>query len=68
MYHQKTRYLTIQGKERNVARRYKPVKVPEIRISGLWLAEQGFFADRLIKVIVRKEVLVIQPVPEDEWI
>ena len=61
-YHQKTRYLKIQGRERATRWSYqKKVKVPEIKLSGLWLAEQGFYPSKPIKVTIRKDILLIQP-------
>ena len=63
----KTRYLKIQSKQRLTGWSYQRyVKIPEITLSGLWLGEHGFFPENKIKVIVRKDVLVIQPIKENQ--
>ncbi|MCP3658836.1 MAG: type I toxin-antitoxin system SymE family toxin [Bacteroidetes bacterium] len=67
-HQEKERYLTIQGKSRTTNWSYnRKIKIPEIRMNGLWLAEQGFYPSKKIKVTIRKEVLVIQPLAENVY-
>ena len=67
-YQEKERYIKIQGRERTTRWSYnKRIKVPEIRLNGLWLAEQGFFPNKHIKITVRREVLVIQPLTNNVY-
>lgn len=41
---------------------YGRVLVPELKISGLWMAEQGFEAGAMVDISVRHGELVIRPV------
>ena len=67
-HQEKERYLTIQGKGRTTRWSHKrKIEIPEIRMNGLWLAEQGFYPKKKIKVTIRKEVLVIQPLEENVY-
>ncbi|MCP3660232.1 MAG: type I toxin-antitoxin system SymE family toxin [Bacteroidetes bacterium] len=67
-YQEKERYLTIQSRGRTTRWSHnKRIEIPEIRINGLWLAEQGFYPKNQIKIIVRKEVLVIQPITSNVY-
>lgn len=67
-HQEKERYLTIQSRGRSTRWSYKrKIEIPEIRINGLWLAEQGFYPKNQIKITVRKEVLVIQPLTNNVY-
>ncbi len=67
-HQEKERYLTIQSRGRTTRWSYKnKIEIPEIRMNGLWLAEQGFYPNKKIKVTIRKEVLVIQPLEENVY-
>ena len=35
--------------------------VPQLKISGNYLSEHGFKADDLVEVLVKEELLIIQP-------
>ena len=35
--------------------------VPELRISGKWLADQGFEVGAMVEIMVRKKKLIIKP-------
>ena len=60
----KTRYYTIQRRWRKSRLGYMSKKpVPEIRISGIWLASEGFFPKDKIKIEVRKRYLGIETTP-----
>ena len=54
------RYLTIQKKRRKSRWLLGGKIVPEIRISGVWLAKKGFFPKDKIKVVVRGRYLGIE--------
>ncbi len=55
------RYFTIQTRYRKSRCMYvSRKKVPEIRISGIWLAEKGFYPKKKIKVTVRENFLGIE--------
>lgn len=59
----KTRHYTIQTRWRKSRFGYMSKKpVPEIRISGLWLAAEGFFPKDKIKIEVRKKYLGIETI------
>ena len=67
-HQEKERYIKIQGRERTTRWSYnKRIKVPEIRLNGLWLAEQGFFPSKQVKITIRREVLLIQPVQSNVY-
>ena len=38
------------------------IGVPMLRISGKWLKEYGFKAGEQVNIIIREELLVIQPI------
>ncbi len=59
----KTRYLKIQTRKRKSSWLKEGKKVPEIRISGIWLAREGFFPKDRIKVEIRKKFLGIELQP-----
>ncbi|MCP4482242.1 MAG: type I toxin-antitoxin system SymE family toxin [bacterium] len=59
----KTRYLKIQTRKLKSSWLIEGKKVPEIRISGIWLAREGFFPKDKIKVEIRKEFLGIELQP-----
>ena len=65
-YQEKERYLTIQGRSRIIRCRRYGYRIPEIKLSGIWLAEQGFFPSKKVKVTIRRDVLLIQPIEEKE--
>ena len=65
-HQEKVRYLTIQGRSREVRCRGYDYNIPELRLTGLWMAEQGFYPSKKVKIIVRKDVLVIQLIQEEE--
>jgi cell division inhibitor SulA len=44
-----------------VSRKGKKV-TPQLRISGKWLQENGFNEDKQVDIIVREELLIIQPI------
>jgi hypothetical protein len=55
-----TRYYTIQTRWYKGYGHYRGRKpAPEIRIGGLWLAEQSFYPKNKIKVEIRKKYLKI---------
>ena len=35
--------------------------VPELKISGVWLEEQGFYAGQLVEITVQNQELIIKP-------
>jgi len=59
------------GKENNKTIRLQPKQVtlafrrqkivPELRIAGGWLEEQGFLAGDHVRIIVRERLLIIEP-------
>ncbi len=55
-----TRYLTIQKRKRKSSWLKEGKIVPEIRISGIWLAREGFFPKDKIKVLVNRGFLEIE--------
>lgn len=59
----KTRYLKIQTRKQKSRWVIGGKKVPEIRISGIWLAREGFYPKDKIKVEIRKEFLGIELQP-----
>ena len=64
----KTRYFKVQGRTKPTGWSYQRyVEVPEIKLSGYWLGEHGFLPKNRIKVTVRKDVLLIQPVKEENY-
>ena len=61
----KTRYSKIQGDYEMTGSMYQAyARMPEIKLKGFWLGQHGFFPDRKIKITVRREVLIIQPIPK----
>ncbi len=54
------RHLTIQKRKRKCSWLKEGKIVPEIRISGIWLAREGFFPKDKIKVLVNKGFLEIE--------
>ena len=46
-----------------VSREGKKV-TPQLRISGKWLKENGFNEDSLVDILVREELLIIQPLKD----
>ena len=62
----KTRYSKILGDYEMTGSMYQAyARMPEIRLKGFWLGQYGFFPDRKIKITVRREVLIIQPIPKE---
>jgi hypothetical protein len=58
----KTRHLTIQTRWVKTWFGFMKRKaVPEIRISGIWLARTGYSPREKIKVTIRKKQLTITP-------
>ena len=45
---------------RNAQRTYNYVKVPQLRIEGLWLEKAGFHSGAMVEVEVRKGMLVLK--------
>ena len=44
------------------ARAYHRYKiVPELKISGVWLEEQGFYAGQLVEITIQNQELIIKP-------
>lgn len=35
--------------------------VPELKISGVWLEEQGFYAGQLVEITIQNQELIIKP-------
>jgi hypothetical protein len=35
--------------------------VPELKISGVWLEEQGFYAGQLVEITIQNQELTIKP-------
>jgi len=58
----KNRQLRLQPKLQALAFRTKVV--PELKLCGLWLEEQGFNAGEMVEVVVRYGELVIRPVAQ----
>ncbi|MCP4481601.1 MAG: type I toxin-antitoxin system SymE family toxin [bacterium] len=57
------RYLTIQKRRRKCSWLVGGKIVPEIRISGIWLARKGFFPHQKIKVSIGNCFLGIETIP-----
>ena len=53
------RQLKLQPKYRQLV--FGQKIVPELKLSGLWLEQQGFYAGQLVEVEVRHGELVIRP-------
>ncbi len=64
-HQQKTRYLTIQKRKRKSSWLKEGKIVREIRISGIWLAREGFFPKDKIKVLVNRGFLEIELNPRN---
>ena len=60
----RTRYLTIQKRKRKNKWLQEGKIVPEIRISGIWLAQEGFYPKDKIKVTVGSYHLNIELQPK----
>lgn len=56
------RQLKLQPKLQSLSFRTKVV--PELKLCGLWLKEQGFCAGQMVEVVVRYGELVIRPVAQ----
>ncbi len=56
----KIRHFTIQKRKRKCAWLKEGKIVPEIRMSGIWLAREGFFPKDKIKVLVNRGFLEIE--------
>lgn len=58
----KNRQLRLQPKFQALA--YRTKVVPELKLCGLWLKEQGFYVGQMVEVEVHQGELVIRPVVE----
>ncbi len=38
---------------------------PQLRISGIWLKENGFKVNEIIEILVREDLLIIQPLKSE---
>lgn len=56
------RSIKIQPRTRNNA--YSTVDIPEIRLSGHWLAKLGFSHGRRVIITTMNELLVVRPQPD----
>jgi hypothetical protein len=52
--------VKLQPRLRQLA--YSEKIVPELKISGVWLAEIGFKAGDTVNITIREELLIIQPI------
>ena len=59
-YDKKIRFLTIQKRRIKSSWLIGGKIVPEIRISGIWLAKIGFFPQQKIKVLIGDNFLIIE--------
>ena len=51
--------IKLQPKHRTLASGYKIV--PELKISGIWLEEQGFYAGQTVEITMTENQLIIKP-------
>ena len=59
MSDQHIKSVKLQPKFRALARSQKIV--PELKISGVWLEEQGFYAGQLVEITIQNKELTIKP-------
>ena len=55
----KNKLIKLQAKLEN--RAYKPITVPELKISGKWLKENGFSENKCVEIIYGEKYLLILP-------
>lgn len=51
--------IKLQSKFRSLA--FGQKVVPELKISGVWLEEQGFYAGQTVEITIQNKELTIKP-------